>query len=97
VQRDAGYESEWGRIAYEIGPAGLLGVLLLRFVTGMTCWNALRNATSDHRRLVLATALPFFGIMSLGWMAFNHVGNAAAWTVITLALAATIDQRSNKL
>jgi hypothetical protein len=29
----------------------------------------------------------FFGIMSLCWMAFNHVGSSSAWAVMALALA----------
>jgi hypothetical protein len=41
-----------------------------------------------HRRLVLATCLPFFGIMSLGTMAFNHTGSSAAWAVMALTLSA---------
>jgi hypothetical protein len=93
IRSSLGYESEWGRIAYEIGPAGLLGVLLMRFVAGLICWRALLQTTDVHRRLVLATAIAFFGIMSLGWMAFNHVGNSAAWAVLALALAAVPRQQ----
>lgn len=84
----ANIESEWGRVAFEVGIFGLLGVLLVRFQVGLICWRALRKTTDVHRRLILATALPFFGIMSLGWMAFNHVGSSAAWAVLTFALAA---------
>jgi hypothetical protein len=85
----AGYESEWARIAFEVGPVGLLGVLGIRFTAALLCWRALLQSSNPHRRLVLAAALSFFGVLSLGWMAFNHVGNAAAWSVMALALAAT--------
>jgi hypothetical protein len=81
-------ESEWGRIAFEVGSIGLLGVLVIRFVTCRRCWKALLSAKDDRTRLVMATSLPFFGILSLGWMAFNHTGNSFAWAVIAFALAA---------
>ncbi|HEX9852253.1 MAG TPA: hypothetical protein VGA68_04530, partial [Woeseiaceae bacterium] len=82
------YESEWGRIAFEIGPIGLAAVLFMRFATCQRCWRQLSVATDDRLRLVLATSLPYFGIMSLGWMAFNHTGNSFAWSVIALSLGA---------
>jgi hypothetical protein len=90
------YESEWGRIAYEVGPPGLIGVLIIRLIAGLICWRALLQTTDNHRRLVLATALPFFGTMSLGWMAFNHVGSSAAWVVMAFALAAVRPDRREK-
>jgi hypothetical protein len=83
-----GYESEWGRIAFEVGPIGLTAVLLIRFATFRRCWHQFTRAADEQTRLVLATGLPFFGIMSLGWMAFNHTGNSFAWTVIALSLGA---------
>jgi hypothetical protein len=83
-----GYESEWGRIAFEVGPLGLIGVLGIRLGAGLICWRGLRNTNDQYRRLVIATALPFFGVMALAKMAFNHVGNSFAWLVIALALAA---------
>jgi hypothetical protein len=87
-QQEKPYESEWGRIAYEIGPLGLAVVLYMRFATCRHCWQSLFQANDDHRRLILATASPFFGMMSLGWMAFNHSGNSFAWTVMAFGLAA---------
>jgi hypothetical protein len=88
--KGAGYESEWGRIAFEVGPFGLLGVLAIRLAAGLVCWRTLRTTKDRQRRLVIATALPFFGAMCLAKMAFNHVGSTFAWFVITLALAAVM-------
>lgn len=87
-----GKEFEWGRIAFECGIVGLAGVLVIRIVAAAKCWNALKTTTDVSRRAVLATALPFFGIMALGNMAFNHTGNSAAWLVMTFALAAVISE-----
>jgi hypothetical protein len=90
-------ESEWGRIAYEVGAAGLIGVLLVRFVPILICWRALLQTTEIHRRLILATALPFFGIMCVSNIAFNHVGSSAAWVVMALALAAVPSQNARRI
>jgi hypothetical protein len=84
--RRGGYESEWGRIAFEIGPLGLAAVLFIRFATFKQSWQQFARATNDQIRLVMATVLPYFGIMSLGWMAFNHTGNSFAWAAIALSL-----------
>jgi hypothetical protein len=83
-----GYESEWGRIAYEIGPVGLAAVLFIRFAACRRCWQSLSHATDNRTRLVAATTLPCFAIMSLGWMAFNHTGNSFAWAIMTFGLTA---------
>ena len=93
IRASGGTEFEWGRIAFEVGIAGLIGALLIRFVAGLMCWNALRATSDPVRRLVLATVLPFFGIMALGLMAFNHTGNSAAWAVMTFALSVLPHQR----
>jgi hypothetical protein len=85
-----GYESEWGRIAFEVGAAGLIGVISIRLMAIFICWRSLRTAGDKGQRLVLATALPFFALMSTGKMAFNHVGNAFAWAVMAVALGAAL-------
>jgi hypothetical protein len=90
VMHNAGSESEWGRIAFEVGPAGLLGVLAIRMGAILICWRALRVSKVASQRVVIATALPFFLVMSTGKMAFNHVGNSFAWAVMALALAAAM-------
>jgi hypothetical protein len=82
------YESEWGRIAFEIGPIGLATVLFIRFATWLRCVQQLFRSSDQSTRLVLAVTVPYFGIMSLGWMAFNHTGNSFAWSVVGLALGA---------
>jgi len=82
------YESEWGRIAFEIGPIGLATVLLMRLAVVRRLWQCLARARDDSTRLVMACSLPYFGIMSLGWMAFNHTGNTFSWCVASLSLAA---------
>ncbi len=81
-------ESEWGRIAYEVGPLGLIGVLIPRLVAGLILWRGLQGTTDRYRRLVLATALPFLAVNAIGSMAFNHVGNSAAWAVAALSFGA---------
>ena len=53
-------ESEWGRIAYEVGVLGLIGALRLRVVAAWMMWRGLRSTTNPTRRLVLAAALPMF-------------------------------------
>jgi hypothetical protein len=90
---NGGTEFEWGRIAFEVGVAGLLGALLIRIVPGVICWRTLLVARDPVQRAIIATALPFFGIMALGNMAFNHTGNSAAWAVMTFALAAVPSTR----
>ena len=95
-----GNESEWGRIAFEVGPLGLAAVLFIRFATFRRCWQQLRLTTDDQTRLVLATSLPYFGLISLGWMAFNHTGNSFAWSVACLCLPlqlATVETRQSNL
>lgn len=87
--KNPGYESELGRIAFEIGPLGLLGVLIVRFISLRRLWTEQVRCRDPQKRLALSTALPIFGIMSLGWMAFNHVGNSAAWAIFALALGMT--------
>ncbi len=82
------YESEWGRIAQEVGPIGLAAILLLRFGTCRRCWRQYVRSPDDRVRLVMATSLPYFAMMSLEWMAFNHTGNSFAWSVMALGLAA---------
>lgn len=94
--KNPGYESEWGRIAFEIGPLGLLGVLIIRFASLRRLWKEQVRCKDPQKRLILSTALPFFGIMSLGWMAFNHVGNSAAWAIFALALGMAENVPSNR-
>jgi hypothetical protein len=88
---EIGYESEWGRIAFEIGAIGLAAILFIRFHTLRQCWQRLSIPANDETRCVLAASLPFFAITSLGWMVFNHTGNSFAWAVMSLTLAATCD------
>jgi hypothetical protein len=85
-----GYESEWGRIAFEIGPIGLAAALFMRFNSFRLCWRQFRASIYDQNRLILASVLPFFGIISLGWMVFNHTGNSFAWTAIALGLSTVV-------
>jgi hypothetical protein len=91
-RRSGVIESEWGRITFEIGILGLAATLFIRFSTFRLCLMELVRNPTDHTRLVLATVLPFFGIISLGWMVFNHTGNSFAWSVIGLGLGAILKQ-----
>jgi hypothetical protein len=86
-------ESEWGRIAYEVGVLGLIGALVPRFVAARLMWRGLWSTTNPTRRLVLAAALPMFCFSALGTMAFNHTGNTAAWAVAALSLPAALPER----
>lgn len=86
-------ESEWGRIAYEVGVLGLIGALVPRIVAAWLMWRGLRSTTNPTRRLVLAAALPMFCFCALGTMAFNHTGNTAAWAVAALSLPAALPER----
>jgi hypothetical protein len=88
VRASGGTEFEWGRIAFEVGVAGLLGALVIRAITALMCWRSLSASHEAPRRLVIAAALPFFAMMALGNMGFNHTGNSAAWAVMTTALGA---------
>jgi hypothetical protein len=82
------YESEWGRIAFEVGVLGLAAVLFIRFVTLNLCWRGYRTVRDLRQRLILSTVIPYFGIMSLGWMAFNHISNTFSWSAMSVALGA---------
>jgi hypothetical protein len=86
-------ESEWGRIAYEVGVLGLIGALVPRAVAAWLMWRGLRSTTNPTRRLVLAAALPMFCFCAFGTMAFNHTGNTAAWAVVALSLPAALPER----
>ena len=89
VRQNIGYyESAWGRVSWEIGPLGLLGVLLIRYAAFAELYRSLRQLESRQARVVLAASIPFFGILCLGWMSFNHIGNSAAWGTMALALGA---------
>jgi hypothetical protein len=95
VKIPGGIEFEWGRIVFEVGVAGLVGALSFRFITALMCLRGLYTAADPARRILIAAALPFFGILSTSQMVFNHTGNTAAWVVMTTALAAVAATAGN--
>jgi hypothetical protein len=83
-----GYESEFGRIAFEIGPIGLLAVLFMRLSTCRRLWQGLSRELDNSTRIVVAASIPYFVAMVFVGMAFNHTGSSFAWAIACLGLAA---------
>jgi hypothetical protein len=81
-----GYETELGRIAYEVGIMGFIGVLMWRFAGVRELWKQLKIAQDIRARALLAATFPLFGILSLNSMAFNHTSNSFAWAILALTL-----------
>ncbi len=90
-----GYETELGRIGFEVGPLGWVGVVSWRIVMIALLWRELRRAKEKQVRALLAATLPLFALLSINFMAFNHTGSSFAWAIAALALGvATLSHRS---
>jgi hypothetical protein len=83
-----GYETEVGRIIFEVGVVGFLGVMLWRLVAIFLMGRQLRSADSNVRAM-LAPALPFYTYLAVNQMSFNHTGLAAAWAVFAAVFGVT--------
>jgi hypothetical protein len=90
--RIVGYESELGRICYEVGVLGFCGVMLWRIFALGVIWKAFRSARSDRTRALIACSLPLLGVVCFNWMAFNHTGSSFAWSILALCMGAYLQQ-----
>jgi hypothetical protein len=89
-----GYESELGRIAFEVGILGWFGVVLWRITAVVQMGKLLLRAEDIRVRALLAASLPLFTMLAMNYMAFNHTGSSFAWAIFALALgAATLDRQ----
>jgi hypothetical protein len=85
-ERAGAYESELGRIAFEVGVIGLLGVLLIRLAAVHAIWRQLRTQ-SDRRLIALcAVSLPVVSLLCLNNVAFNHTASSFAWVILAIIL-----------
>jgi hypothetical protein len=83
-----GYESELGRVGYEVGILGFAGVVLWRVAGLAVIWTTLRATKDRNIRALCAVSLPLFGLLSLNYMAFNHTGSSFAWAILALVVGA---------
>lgn len=81
------YETELGRVPFEVGIPGLLGVLFFRFATLVLLWRQMQQTTDRRVRALLAVVIPLFLFFSLNYMTFNHTGSSFAWALAALGLA----------
>lgn len=79
-------EGEWDRIILEIGPAGLLLVILVRVLLIREAWRARRQAPPGEMRAVLAAALVFLVVNLPGNLVFNHTAHLFYWFLAGLSL-----------
>ncbi len=84
----SGYESELGRIGFEVGPLGWIGVVAWRVAAVVLMWRELRRAKDRHVRAALAASLPLFTLLALNYMAYNHTGSSFGWSFVALSLGA---------
>jgi hypothetical protein len=83
-----GYESELGRIGFEVGILGFFGVVIWRAAAIVEMARLLFRAEDLRVRALLAASLPLFSLLALNYMAFNHTGSSFGWAIVALAIGA---------
>jgi hypothetical protein len=84
----AGYESELGRIGFEVGILGFFGVILWRVAAIVQMARSLFRTENPRARALIAASLPLFSLLAMNFMAFNHTGSSFGWAIVALALGA---------
>jgi len=85
-----GYETELGRVAFEVGVLGLIGVFLWRFAALREMWRRLSTSQDPKARALLAASMPLFAILAVNSMSFNHTASSFAWAIVALALGVAL-------
>jgi hypothetical protein len=80
-----GYESELGRLGFEVGILGWVGVLLWRVSALVIMWRGLKSAQDPQVRAFCAASIPLFAILACNYMGFNHTGSSFAWAIAALS------------
>jgi hypothetical protein len=83
-----GYESELGRIGFEVGILGFFGVVIWRVAAIVYMTKLLFISQDTRARALLAASVPLFSLLSLNYMAFNHTGSSFGWAIVALAIGA---------
>jgi hypothetical protein len=93
-------ETELGRIVYEIGGMGLLGVLLMRLSLVMILWelcfSAHQTLPSLRFRPLRLVSLVTLGLMFVGNLAYDHIASTFACIIMAVVLS-TLDLETHAL
>jgi len=79
-------EAEWQRIVLELGPLGLIAVVLVRLSISYELWTALRQCEDLRLQPFLIAALLFTVIVVPGNLVFDHTASIYYWFIAGLAL-----------
>jgi hypothetical protein len=85
-----GYETELGRVAFEVGVLGLIGVFLWRIAALREMWRRLSTSQDPKARALLAASMPLFAILAVNSMSFNHTASSFAWAIVAVALGVAL-------